>query len=275
MELPRIRGADLVLVSHADPPGPEVTYELTAAQAVFAPVFIELATSLVDEVSKEPTADAALLRVAQRLAAWERFFNARGSEGLSRSTELGLMGELLCLLTLGQLVGFRRTVEAWTGPTGTNHDFQRPRGAVEVKLTTSAAPERFRITSERQLDDSVMPMLCLFAILAQESASGTTSLGGLVDSARERINQEVPASLGLLEERLLQAGYAETDRALYKIRIAPREQHFLKVGGAFPRVRPSDLRPGVFAVTYEIPWVAIAPYRMPDEEVGRILSADK
>jgi hypothetical protein len=120
-----------------------------------------------------------------------------------------------------------------------------------------------------------MPMLCLFAVLAQESAAGTTSLGGLVDFAREGIHQEVPASLGLLEERLLQAGYAETDRGLYKIRVALREQHFLKVGGDFPRVRPSDLRPGVFAVAYEIPWVAIAPYRMPDEEVGRILSADK
>jgi hypothetical protein len=271
MQLPRIRGAQIT-VAHGNGEGrtAEVIYELSAAERAFSDVFIELAARLITDATSEATAGAALLRVARRVASWARFFDARGSEGLGRSAQLGLLGELLCLERLGALLSPQWAVNAWTGPTGTPHDFQAPGGAVEVKLTTSASPERFRITSERQLDDSMVPWLGLYAITAQEAAAGSVGLANVVDRIRATLERDAPGAVALFEERLMEIGYSDADRPRYAVRVTTRSAEFLHVHDAFPRVLPAELRPSVFAVSYDIPWSAIAPYRVSESEVRRV-----
>lgn len=271
MQLPRIRGAGISVV-HGGGDGhlQEVTYELAAAERIFSAVFIELAARLIEDATSESDASNALLRVARRVASWARFFDARGSEGLGRSAQLGLLGELLCLECLGGLLSPQWAVEAWTGPTGTPHDFQALGGAIEVKLTTSAAPERFRITSERQLDDSAVPWLGLYAITAQEAPAGSVGLPDMVDRMRSILEREAPSAQGVFEERLLEAGFSDADRLRYTMRVTTRAAEFLHVQGDFPRIRPAELRSSVFAVSYDIPWSAIAPYRIPASDVRRI-----
>ena len=265
MQLPKIKGATSSIVhSSVDSKSADVVYELAAAEHAFADVFVELASRLIGEASAEQSATAALLRVSRRVASWARFFDARGSEGLGRSAQLGLLGELLCLEKLGSLISFNWAVASWTGPEGTPHDFQAEGGAIEVKLTTSSSPERFRISSERQLDETVVPWLGMYAITAQEAAAGAVSLCDVVDRLRLRIDEKAPSALGVFDERLLQAGFSESDRQRYTVRITTRAAEFLHVNAEFPRIRPFELRPGVFAVSYEIPWLAIAPYRIPE-----------
>lgn len=272
MALPKVRGIE-ISVSHGNGEGTqaEVIYEVRASEAYFAEVFVELAAKLLDDCVVAGTAPQALLEVSRRLAAWARFFDARGQEGLGRAGQLGLIGELLCLERLCGLAGAERAVRAWTGPAGAAHDFQTDRGSVEAKLSTSAAPERFRISSERQLDESVVPWLGVFAVTAQEVRAGGDGVGEVVSRVRGALHTQAPAAVSAFEEVLLDAGYSDADRTRYDIRIKVREADFLHVRDDFPRIRPSELRANVFAVSYEVPWDAIVKFRIPDSEVRRAL----
>lgn len=244
MQIPKIKGAaSVILHGGGENRSADVVYEFAAAEHAYVDVFVELASRLISEAIAEQTATAALLRISSRVASWARFFDARGTEGLGREAQLGLLGELLCLERLGTLINFGWAVEAWTGPEGTPHDFQAKGGAIEVKLAQSGSPERFHISSERQLDETVVPWLGLYAITAQEAVAGTENLCDVVDRLRLRIKDSAPAVLGAFEERLLQAGFSDADRSRYTGRVTTRDAEFLHVTAEFPRVRPSSLDP--------------------------------
>lgn len=273
MSLPNIRGAKTAITQiDAGEQAKDVLYEFVASERAFAPVFVELASRLVADAVVAPSTEEALICVTRRLASWARFFDARGTEGLGRSAQLGLIGELLCLEQLGTMFGFDTAVKAWTGPTGATHDFQTRNGCIEVKLSTASSPERFRITSERQLDDSVVPWLGVFAIVAQETRSGDTGIPVLVSRIRELIESNSPAARALFEERLLETGYSDADLEIYDVRITIKIMEIVEVTAEFPRITPSELRPGVFSVSYDIPWTAVAPYRIEHSEFRRIFS---
>ena len=164
--VPKMKGANFVVQPVSLESGyAHAGYELTATDKSFAPVFIELACTLIAQAGAEQTAQSALLLIVRKVAAWARFFDARGPSALGRSAQLGLIGELLCLKELAPLIGWHQAIPAWTGPTGTTHDFQFPAASIEAKLTTSGSPERLRITSARQLDEAPLPWLGLFAVL--------------------------------------------------------------------------------------------------------------
>ena len=71
----------------------------------------------------------------------------------------------------------------------------------------------------------------------------------------------------------MESGYADSDNARYAVRVKVRNAEFLHVRDEFPRVRPDELRPNVFAVSYEIPWDAIVPFRVSESEVRTVFLA--
>ena len=155
----------------------------------------------------------------------------------------------------------------------TAHDFQNQNGAVEAKLTTSNAPERLRITSERQLDESVVPWLALFGVIAQEAESGPVSVSTLVDQLRAAVQACLPSTMVLFEERLTDSGYSDTDRNHYHVKLFVHADSFFHVTGDFPRIRHDDIRSGVFNVGYDVPWSAVVPYRISNDDVRRVFGA--
>jgi hypothetical protein len=267
--LPKMRGANISAAAIGEA-GNLVRYEIVSADRVFSAVFVELAARLVEDARVAETAAAAIRTVFGSLHAWVRFFEARGREGLSRAAQLGLLGELLCLRDLGRAVPLQVMLRAWVGPAGGTHDFEAPAGAVEVKLSTSSAPERFRITSERQLDDSVPLELFVCAIRAQETATGGLSLPVLVKELAEHATREGGESVALLNDKLSDAGYSAADEPQYDVSVSVRNLDYVRVHGSFPRILPSELRLGVFSVSYEVPWNAIAPFRVDPRDVLRI-----
>lgn len=272
ISFPRIRGAE-ILIAGALGESPSVTYRIQPASNAHLPVFVELAGGLIEEVEKASSAKQALLTVARRLAAWARFFDARGDSALGRGKQLGLMGELLCLDVLGHGAGLGNAVRAWRGPEGATHDFQTATGSIEVKITTSSAPERFRVSSERQLDESHVPRLVLCAITAQELPAGDTSIATLVARLRVRLDAEAPAERALFDERLVSVGYCDQDRPEYDVRIAVLHIDFARIDDGFPCIRPVDLRQGISGVSYDISRAAILPFVIPATSVHEIIHA--
>jgi hypothetical protein len=256
---PRMRGAETGISADPGSP-PTVVYRIRPADRSFAPVFVELAGQLVDEASRAESAQQALVGVSRRLAAWARFFDTRGDRALGRNAQLGLIGELLCLETLAAGAGFGRAVRAWRGPDGATQDFQTTAGSIEVKTSTSASPEHFRVSSERQLDESVVPRLVLCGLTAQELPAGGTTLASVVDRIRGRLVADAPSEVPLFEDRLVAAGYTDHDRTSYDLTIAVLHLEFAHVTSGFPRIQPSDLRPGVSGVSYDLSRASIRPF---------------
>lgn len=272
IQFPRFRGASIHVLRAPNGREDEVAYEVVPTDKSTEDVFVELAAQLVEAVGNEASAEGGILRLARSMAAWARFFSARGVDGLSRSEELGLIGELLCLDALGGYLGYQAAVDSWTGPGGAPHDFQGRWGAVEAKLTTSVNPERFRITSARQLDESAVSALYLYGIVAQEAESAPLSLMGLITSLRDKIDAAAPAARERFDDALAEVGFADSDSSKYQIRISVHQTAFLRVHDDFPRIRVDELRSGVFAVNYEIPWASIAPYRVYEAELPALFT---
>ena len=78
------------------------------------------------------------------------------------------------------------------------------------------------------------------------------SLNTMIASLREILKVD-PSALDLYEDRLLEAGFLQTQAAQYEsVRYHVRGTHLFQVKGAFPRIIEADLKPGVGAVKYSI-----------------------
>jgi hypothetical protein len=186
---------------------------------------------------------------------------------------LGLIGELLCLETLAEGAGVGKAVRAWRGPDGASQDFQTTAGSIEVKTSTSASPEHFRVSSERQLDESVVPRLVLCGLTAQELSAGATTLASVVDRVRVSLSADAPSVVPLFEDRLVAAGYSDHDRPSYDLTITVLHMEFAHVTAGFPRIQSSDLRPGVSGVSYDLSRTSIQPFLVSTEFAQEIIRA--
>lgn len=273
LNFPRVRGATISARANQPSDAGHVTFELVASEAAFTTVFVQLSSRLIEEIQETDSARSALNTLAGRLVAWARFFDARDRDGLGRSAQLGLIGELLCLERLCRLVEPAQAVRAWTGPKGSTFDFQSVAGAIEVKLSTSSAPERFRISSERQLDESAVRELLLCTISVQEGPAAAARLVDVVARVRTILAASAPGSLVEYEDLLLQSGYLDSDEARYEVRVTVKNFDFAAVRAGFPRILPDELRKGVFAVSYDISREAIAPFFVPETVAGDLIRA--
>src|SRR5262245_17766162 len=81
--LPKMKGALVSNVPDAAGPDAVMTLEISAAAGAFVAVFVELASSLVEDALAASTGREAFLLVARRLAAWARFFDGRAAGAMS------------------------------------------------------------------------------------------------------------------------------------------------------------------------------------------------
>jgi hypothetical protein len=81
--------------------------------------------------------------------------------------------------------------------------------------------------------------------------AGARALPALVALLRAQMAGHSVA-LQQFASKLVQAGYLEGDVQRYTTQYVMRRLQYFEIGGAFPRVLASDLRPGVVNVRYAI-----------------------
>ncbi len=223
--------------------------------------FRALATDLVSVLSDDRLGPNTASTLVTRLAAWKRFFDTRGPEGLSPEAQAGLFGELWFLRQhLLPAIGPSKAVEAWTGSGRSNHDFQLASGAFEVKTTTGKEHLKLHVSSERQLDvtglDALHIVYLVFALLA---AAGET-LPEIVGDIRSKLSGEGMASIKF-SEKLIEAGYIEDHADRYKAGYALRSGRAYRVREGFPRLTAANLPEGVGDLSYTVVVAACEPFR--------------
>jgi hypothetical protein len=236
-------------------------------------VFVTFVEDIVHHLSGCTSAAAAVSRLADTLAIWQHFFESRSPEGLSERRQMGLYGEIWYMLErLLPTLGPERALSAWTGPGGTNQDFELSAHAIEVKTTSQTPLNEVRISNLRQLDDTVLGGLLLAVIDVERHENATETLVQVVERARTVLSEAGPQFRTLFDERLVMAGYLDVHSPIYgSLGYRVRDALTFLLAPGFPRVVESDLPEGVGDVRYSIARAALMPFNASEQAVAGFL----
>lgn len=217
--------------------------------SIFA-VLCEDLFNCVFQVEKE---DELIRNIKNRFIKWKELFSLAKEGGLSKEAQLGLYGELILLKNL--LKHTKKPVDClsvWTGPESGIRDFEYNNNAIEVKTSQGHNHQKVTISSERQLDTSLINNLYLFHLSVERRNSEENTLNHLIEGIICILEENEEAKLNF-KKKLCMVGWFEHQKKLYcKISYFIRSENYYHVSHDFPRIEEKDLRRGVGDVRYSI-----------------------
>jgi hypothetical protein len=235
----------------------------------FVGPFESLCTDLIEVAEGEGSAAEALGALARRMAAWMASLRSRG--GLTDEAVRGLFGELCCLTSVADELGWGAAITTWTGPDDGIHDITSNGGAWEVKATAGAGSSVW-INGLDQLDETGLTDLVLANVVMAIDPAGR-SLLDLAQSIRSAISAGDPAALAEYERKLVAAGFLGSEAAA-KMPFRVSSTSFYRVGDGFPRIKRSDVPIGVAEARYQIRIPALQPFRIDAGQALAVLASE-
>jgi hypothetical protein len=264
---PRSKGLEPFVVSLDGSPH----FGVGLKESRFADVFTALVEDLARRVIEAGDPAAQAQAFVGQLVRWQKFLSASLS-GLSEEAQRGLWGELYFLREQLFPVLGASAVNGWKGGERAHQDFQFKAGAIEVKATLAKQPQIVRISSERQLDDSSWPVLCLNVIALDAREGGGETLPAMIASLRLKLSGEA-AVQEQFEDGLLEWGYLEAHAMRYCDRgYIVRSEKAFQIKHGFPRVVEQDLPVGIGAVEYGLSIAACEAFLLNTADLARIMN---
>jgi hypothetical protein len=248
------------------------TLQLVLTNARYKDIFTTLVQDIVDYLAFIADGQAAISAFINRLKRWQTFLEKHNPEGLSETAQQGLYGELWFLrqLVIPHLELLKR-IRCWTGPKGTQQDFQFSCCAVEVKTTSAKQHQKLAIASERQLDDTGPGTILLLHLSLDVRQGRGETLPEMVASVRSLIAGDA-ITRDDLENLLFEIGYLDIHATRYEnIGYTIREHNYFKVSVNFPKIIESDLRNVVGDVRYTISVAECKNFSIPESEVIELI----
>ena len=232
--------------------------EVALASRNFEDLFDAFVADIAGAAAGAPNANEVPKVVSARVRRWQAFLREH-VEGLSSERQRGLFGELHILRTVIASIGAPTAVAGWVGPAGTPQDFSIGLVAIEIKTSAGKNPQKVRVSSERQLDDSVVDHLYLWHLSVDERVGVGETLPELVAILRGLADENTSL---LFEEKLLAAGYHDVHADRYPTGYSLRSSIVFAVGGEFPRLTEEDCPAGLGDVQYSLELGALAPFEV-------------
>jgi hypothetical protein len=216
-------------------------------------IFSTLCEDLIFGVSDVTSEETLVEKLLERLAKWQSLFEKVGKQGLLDEAQRGLYGEVYFLrFFLNNTSNKKFCLKSWLGPEKSIQDFQYSNWAVEVKTTHGNNHQKIHITSERQLDDTIIEKIFLYHLSLDIRVGNGESLNSLIDEVSEILKENIMAS-NLFKLKLLESGYYEIHKPLYEeIGYTIRQENLYRVSGNFPRITENQIPIGVGDVRYSI-----------------------
>lgn len=215
-------------------------------------VFAVMCENMIQSVLSLRSEKQVVKTIINQLEKWQALFEKLKGEGLTPSEQQGLYGELHFLQ---KFIAKQEAVDALTSWVGTDRevrDFQYNDWAVEVKTTAGNNHQKVHISSERQLDETLLENLFLFHLSVEAAKKNGESLNAKVNSIRETLQDNVSV-LNLFNNKLLEIGYFEKHTHLYDEKCYQiRDENYYKINDDFPRIKEKEIRNGVGDVKYSI-----------------------
>jgi Putative PD-(D/E)XK family member, (DUF4420) len=266
-EYPKSEGFQVQVVRLPDDSQDYVTLQLALTKNRYSDIFTALVDDVIMGVAEKLTEEAGLEEFVVRLRRWQAFLKANQPEGLSEIAQQGLYGELWFLRQVISHLGLLNGLRRWTGPKGTQQDFQFLGCAVEVKTTSAKQHQKLAIASERQLDDTGAGTILLLHLSLDVRQGQGEKLPEMVASVRSLVASDAVAR-DELENLLFEIGYLDIHATRYEnIGYTIREYNYFKVGEDFPKIIESDLRNGVGDVRYTVSVAECKRFSIPESEV--------
>lgn len=215
-------------------------------------VFAVMCENMVQSVLPLRSERDAIKTMLNQLEKWQTLFEKLKGEGLTPSEQLGLYGELHFLQKCLAKQNADSTLSSWVGADKAIRDFQYGNWAVEVKTTAGNNHQKVSVSSERQLDETLVGNLFLFHLSVETAKKNGESLPEKVSVIRELLKND-SSVLSSFNNKLIDAGYFERHTHLYEERCyLARNENYYRVDGNFPRIRENEIRDGVGDVKYSI-----------------------
>jgi hypothetical protein len=214
-------------------------------------VFAVMCKNMIQSVLSLRSEKQVVRTIINQLEKWQALFEKLKGEGLTPSEQQGLYGELHFLQ---KFIARQDAValNSWVGTDKEVRDFQYNGWAVEVKTTAGNNHQKVSISSERQLDETLLENLFLFHLSVETARKNGESLNAKVNTVRETLQDNVSA-LNLFNNKLLEVGYFEKHTHLYKEKCYQvRDENYYKIDGDFPRIKEKEIRNGTGDVKYSI-----------------------
>jgi len=216
-------------------------------------IFSVLCEDLINQVTSILDEKVLIKELLNRLAKWQTLFERLGQQGLTAEVQRGLFGELYFLrLFLNNSTDKNYCINSWQVPSNTVQDFHYGTWAVEVKTTHGNNHQKIQISSERQLDDSVVPNIFLFHLSLDVRNNHGDTLNDLVEWVETYLRNDV-IELNSFRLKLFEVGYFDIHKPIYQdTGYNIRQESIYKVEGGFPRITENEIRNGVGDVKYSI-----------------------
>ncbi len=232
-------------------------------------VFATLCTDIIQSVIDIDSEQKRTKKIVNQLNKWKSLFEKINLQGLSEAEQQGVFGELNFLqkiLTKSNLQP-SDVLRTWVGVDKALRDFQGTNWAVEVKTTATNNPQEVKISSERQLDETMYDSLYLYHCSVETSKANGQTLCDKVEEIRKILVDDSPA-LSLFDLKLFEAGYVDTQTNFYRNRhYKIRSEKTYRIKDNFPRIKENELRDGVGKVTYSIVLAMCDKYLVPESQV--------
>jgi hypothetical protein len=216
-------------------------------------IFSVLCEDLINQISSIVDEKTLIKTLLNRLAKWQTLFEKLRQQGLTPEAQRGLFGELYFLRKFLSNVGNKGyCINSWQVPSNTVQDFHHGNWAVEVKTTHGNNHQKIHISSERQLDNSVVPNIFLFHLSLDIRNNYGESLNDIVERLEDYLKNDIP-ELNSYKLKLYEIGYFDEHKSIYQdTGYTIRQESIYKVDGDFPRIIEPEIRHGVGDVKYSI-----------------------
>jgi hypothetical protein len=272
-QIPESKGFALTVQITGEEAKTHATFVLTSTDRIYNEVFSAMVENLLYCLNS-CKAEARIVRTfLERLAAWQQFFQKNGVNGLGEEAQRGLYGELYYIRNhlLSTNNHFADEMSGWTGSKNRQHDFQFGETVVEVKTCSTKQHQKLQISSEQQLDETLVGNMFVFHLSLSSVENHADTLPALVAGLREILHANYAAA-ALFEQALLERGYLNTQAWRYqKTGYVIRESNVFRVADAFPRLTERHLPPGVGDLTYTISVAECRKFAVPlDDMISHI-----
>jgi len=194
-------------------------------------LFDDLAGEMVSAVVQDPAVPGATCIAV--LDRWRALLRSVKGQGPSRSSVVGLLGELVIAERIVKADPERR-MDMWVGREGQRHDFRRGQLAIECKSTLQTKKRTFSVHGIGQLEEPEGGELYLAWMRFEHVPGGRLSISGMIS----RITAlGVPSELvhtGMDERGFPPGTWGEEDFELLELSV-------YRVGGGFPRIVSSQI----------------------------------
>ena len=235
-------------------------------------VFAVMCENMIQSVLSLRSERQVVRTIINQLEKWQALFEKLKGEGLTPSEQQGLFGELHFLQKYFTRQDPLHALNSWVGMDKEVRDFQYNDWAVEVKTTSGNNHQKVSISSERQLDETLLENLFLFYLSVETAKRNGESLNEKVNSIRETLQNNVSA-LNVFNNKLFEVGYFDKHTHLYEEKCYQiRNENYYRIGGDFPRIKEKEIRNGVGDVKYSIILSQCNEYLVPESTVLNTIS---